>query len=158
MEAVQYISYALWTELITKIRENGAGCREFDQIKHAYPQTAGEAYIPMIYNDLGKLEEYLLTNSFRRFEKMIGRCLEEADIEIAEAAIRNLKRNLSDCLFFNWIPEYPEDVKRKMTEEVKKNVESFRQEYLKYIKRLEYSDSSDFIQDLAYMCKKKISV
>lgn len=158
MEESRYVSYADWIALIAVILEKGMTCQEFEQIKQVYPQTAGESHISMVYNELGRLEECLLMHSFSKFQNTINRCLEEMDLEIAEFAMRNLRRNLKDCLFFNDIPEFPESIKNKMTQEVKKNIEAFQEKYQKYLKKLAYSDSSVFVQDLIYMCKKRISV
>lgn len=158
MGDIKYVSYAEWIALIAAIQKKGMNAREFEQIKHTYPLVSGEAYTPLIYNELGKLEQYLLNSSFAKFQKAIGRCLEEMDLEIAESAMRNLKKNLAECLFFDGIEQYPPSVRARMAQEIQRIVESFWQEYLKYIKRLEYADGGSFVQDLAYMCKKKITV
>lgn len=155
MEETQYISYGEWISLITAIREKGLKCKEFQSIKSVYPQVTGEVYIPMIYNELGKLEKYMLTYSFSKFLEAINRCLEEMDIEIAETGIRNLKKNFKECMFFRVIPEYPESIKKAMAHEIQKKMESFRQEFLKYLKKLAYSDNSNFVQDLIFICKRR---
>lgn len=158
MNETQYVSYAEWVALIAAIQKKGITCQEFERIRTVYPQAAGEAYTPVIYKELGKLEEYLLDDSFLQFQRTVSNSLEERDIELAESAIRSLKKNLKACLFFNQIPEYAESIKSGMTLEVQKNMEAFRQEYLKYLRRLEYSDNSGFVQDLIYRCRKKMSV
>lgn len=157
MEGTQYIAYAEWVALAGAVREKGMKSREFERIQCVYPQAAGAAYVPMVYNELARLEEHLLRHSFRRFQREINRCLEEADLEIAEAAISNLKKCVHACLFFDRIPEYPESVKSGMGQEVRRHTEAFRQECLQYMRRLERADSSIFIQDLVYMCRKRMA-
>lgn len=157
MEGIQYIAYAEWVALAGAVREKGMRSREFERIQCVYPQAAGPAYVPMVYRELAKLEEHLLRHGFRRFQQEINRCLEEGDLEIAEAAISSLKKCLRACLFFDRIPEYPETVKSGMEQEIRRHAEAFRQECLQYMRRLERSDSSAFVQDLAYMCRKRMA-
>ena len=156
MEGTQYIAYAEWVALAGAVREKGMKSREFERMQYVYPQAAGTAYVPMVYNELARLEEHLLRHSFRRFQREINRCLEEVDLEIAEAAISNLKRCVRACLFFDRIPEYPEAVRSGMEQEIRRHMEAFRLECLQYMRRLERADSSDFVQDLAYMCRKRM--
>ncbi len=157
MEGTQYIAYAEWVALAGAVREKGMKSREFERMQYVYPQAAGTAYVPMVYNELARLEEHLLRHSFRRFQREINRCLEEVDLEIAEAAISNLKRCVRACLFFDRIPEYPEAVRSGMEQEIRRHMEAFRLECLQYMRRLERADSSDFVQDLAYMCRKRMA-
>lgn len=157
MEGTQYIPYAEWVALAGAVREKGMRSREFERMQCVYPQAVGPAYIPMVYNELARMEEYLLGRSFQRFQREINRCLDEADLEIAESAIGNLKRGIRACLFFNRIPEYPETVKSGMEQEIRQHTEAFRQECLTYMRRLERCDSSDFVQDLVYMCRKRMA-
>lgn len=157
MEGTQYIPYAEWVALAGAVREKGMRSREFERMRCVYPQAAGPAYDPLVYNELARLEEHLLRRSFHRFRQEINRCLDEADIEIAESAIGNLKRCIRACLFFSRIPEYPETVKSGMEQEIRRHTEAFRKECLGYMRRLERSDSSDFVQDLVYMCRKRMA-
>ena len=157
MAETQYIAYAEWVALAGKVREKGMKSREFDRMQSVYPQAAGTAYIPLVYNELARMEEHLLGHSFRRFQREINRCLEEADLEIAEAALNNLKKCVRACLFFERIPEYPESVKSGMEREIRRYTEAFRQECLQYMRRLEQADGSDFVQDLVYMCQKRMA-
>lgn len=157
METTQYIPYAEWVALASAVREKGLRSQEFERMRRVYPQSAGPAYDPMVYRELARLEEHLLGHIFRRFQREINRCLEEADIEIAETAIGNLKRGISSCLFFCQIPEYPEEVRKGMEQEIRRYAQDFRRECLEYMRRLERSDSSDFIQELAYLCRKRMA-
>lgn len=156
MEGTQYIAYAEWVALAGAVREKGMKSREFERMQCVYPEAVGPAYVPMVYRELARLEEHLLRHGFHKFQREINRCLEEADLEIAEAAICNLKRCVRACLFFDRIPEYPESIKNSMEQEIRRHAEAFRQECLQYMRRLERADSSDFVQDLAYMCRKRM--
>lgn len=149
-----YISYADWAALVAKTRADGVGSEAFAALKNAYPQTAGEAYVPMVQKELARLETCLLKRAFDRFQKEINLCLEEADIEGAEAAIRNLKKNLRACLFYNGILEYPQTIRESMNAEIRKNVRAFWQEYLRFLRKLSYTDGSAFVEELLYRCRK----
>ena len=83
-------------------------------------------------------------------------CLDEMDLEIAETAFSKLRRHYINCMFFLQIPEYPESVKNKMSDEIKKNMGFFIEAFMKYLKKIEYADNSVFIQDYVYICKKKL--
>lgn len=154
MEGTGYITYAEWLTLLETVQKKGMACREFEQLKTVYPLKAGNSYEPLIHNGLAKLETCLLTKIFARFEKAMNLCLEETDLEIAETAIQNLRKNLKACLFFNGVPEYPESVKNSMNQEIHENITQFWQEYTKYLKKLSYADQGTFVTDLIYLCRK----
>lgn len=130
------------------------GSESFAALKSAYPQAAGEAYVPMVQKELARLETCLLKRAFDRFQKEINRCLEEADIEAAESAMRNLKKNLRACLFYNGIPEYPQAVRESMNAEIRENASAFWQDYLRFLRKLSYTDGSAFVEELFYRCRK----
>lgn len=157
MEGTQYISYAQWEALVDAVREKGIRSREFEQIQAVYPQMGGDACVPLVRGQLQKLEEHLLRQGFRLFQRDINRCLEEADLESAQAAINNLKRHVQACLFFRGIPEYPESVKDGMEREIRRCTEEFCQEFLQYMGRLERENDSGFVQELVYICRKRMA-
>ena len=59
-------------------------------------------------------------------------------------------------MFFLQIPDYPESVKSKMSDEIRKNMNFFIESFMKYLKKIEYADNGVFIQDYVYICKKKL--
>ena len=117
---------------------------------------SGESYDIMIYNQLAKLEKYMLKESVGSFQKQMTSCLEEVDLEIAERAFARLKRHYINCMFFLQIPDYSESVKSKMSDEIIRNMQSFIESFVRYLKRIEYIDNSVFIQDYVYICKKNL--
>lgn len=156
MDNVKYISYADWIALISSVMTKGLACNELEELKEVYPHSAGEPYDVMVYNQLAKLEEYMLKESVSSFQKQIALCLDEMDLEIAEIAFSRFKRHYINCMFFLQIPDYSESVKSKMSGEIRKNMNSFIDSFMKYLKKIEYADNSVFIQDYVYICKKKL--
>ena len=156
MDNVKYISYADWDALISKVMTKGLACNELEELKEVYPLLSGDSYDVMVYNQLAKLEEYMIKESVSSFQKQMGLCLSEMDLEIAEIAFSRLRRHYKNCMFFLQIPDYSESVKRKMLEEIRKNWISFIDSFFKYLKKIEYEDNSVFIQDYVYICKKKL--
>ena len=83
-------------------------------------------------------------------------CFEEMDLEIAEMAFSRFRKHYINCMFFLQIPDYSESVKRKMSDEIIKNMNSFLESFEKYLKKIEYTDNSVFIQDYVYISKKNL--
>lgn len=156
MDNVKYISYADWICLISGVMAKGLACEEFNVLKEAYPHSVNESYDMMIYNQLAKLEEYMLKESVGIFQKQMTLCLEEMDLEIAEVAFSRFRRHYINCMFFLRIPDYSESVKSKLSDEIIRNLKSFIESFTKYLKRIEYADNSVFIQDYVYICKKNL--
>lgn len=156
MDNVKYISYEDWIALISSVMAKGLACNELEELKEVYPHSAGDLYDVMVYNQLAKLEEYMLKESVSSFQKQMALCLDEMDLEIAEVAFSRFRRHYINCMFFLQIPDYSEFVKSKMSEEIRKNRNSFIDSFMKYLKKIEYADNSAFIQDYVYICKKKL--
>lgn len=154
MDNVKYISYADWLSLISGVMTKGLACEEFSKLKEVYPYSAGDSYDMMIYNQLAKLEEYMLKESVGTFQKQMTLCLEEMDLEIAEVAFSRFRRHYINCMFFLQIPNYSESVKSKLSGEIIRNLKSFIESFTKYLKGIEYADNSVFMQDYVYICKK----
>ena len=113
MGNVEYISYTDWISLISDVMAKGLACEEFNELKKVYPLSVGDSYDTMIYNQLAKLEEYMLKESVSSFQKQMTLCLEEMDLEIAEMAFLRFRRHYINCMFFLQIPDYSESVKVK---------------------------------------------
>ncbi len=156
MGNVKYISYADWLSLISCVMTKGLACEELDKLKEAYPHSVGDSYDMMIFNQLAKLEEYMLKESVSIFQKQMTLCLEEMDLEIAKVAFSRFRRHYINCMFFLQIPDYSESVKSKILDEIIRNMKFFIESFTKYLKRIEYADNSVFIQDYVYICKKNL--
>lgn len=156
MGNIEYISYSEWISLIASVRKKGLACEEINVLSRVYPHSVGEAYDSLIYNQLAKLEEYMIKEALNVFQKRMSMSLEEMDIEIAEMAFVRLKKHFMKCMFFLQIPDYPESVKRNMSDEIKKNMDSFLESFSKYIKAIEYEGNSSFIQEYVYISKKNL--
>lgn len=150
------ISYTEWISLISGVMTKGLTCDELNELKVVYPCFTGDSYDTMVYNQLAKLEEYMIRETIRSFQKQMTLCLDEMDLEIAEKAFSKFRKHYINCMFFLQIPEYPENVKNRMTDEIKKNISLFTEIFMKYLKKVEYADNSVFIQDYVYICKKKL--
>ncbi len=156
MDNVKYISYEDWISLISGVMTKGLACEELNELKEVYPYSFGNSYDMMIYNQLAKLEEYMLRESVGRLQKQMTLCLEEMDLEIAEVAFSRFRKHYINCMFFLQIPDYSKSVKSKISEEIIRNLKSFIESFIKYLKRIEYADNSVFIQDYVYICKKNL--
>ena len=156
MDNVKYISYSEWIALISDVMSKGMTCEEFSELKEVYPYAVGESYDTMIYNQLAKLEQFMLKEAVRIFQKQMAACLNEFDLEIAENAFTKLIKNYKNCMFFLQIPDYAESVKSKMSYEIIRNMQSFVELFFKYLKKIEYADNSVFIQDYVYICKRNL--
>ncbi len=156
MGNIEYISYADWISLISDVMAKGLACEELNELKKVYPHSVGDSYDTLIYNQLAKLEEYMLKESVSSFQKQMSLCLEEMDLEIAEMAFLRFRRHYINCMFFLQIPDYSESVKRKMSDEIIRNLNSFIKSFMKYLKKIEYADNSPFIQDYVYISKRSL--
>ena len=156
MDSITYIPYADWISLINAVKSKGLACDELNVLRKVYPQISGMAYDSMICNQLAKLEEYMLKETIRIFQKQMNNCLEENDLEILNPAFTRLRKHIVNCLFFLQIPDYPESVKTEMGNEIKKNVDSFMNVFLKYLKKIEHAENNDFIQEYVYICRNRI--
>lgn len=156
MDDVKYISYADWISLISGVMKKGLSCNELEELKKACPHSMGEAYDVMVYNHLAKLEEYMLKEAVKSFQKQMAVCLGEMDLEIAEVAFSRFRKHYDNCMFFLRIQDYPESVKSKLSEEIRNNMNDFVDSFVKYLKKMECVDNSKFIQDYVYVCKKKL--
>ena len=106
MDNVKYISYEDWIALISSVMAKGLACNELEELKEVYPHSAGDLYDVMVYNQLAKLEEYMLKESVSSFQKQMALCLDEMDLEIAEVAFSRFRRHYINCMFFLQIPDY----------------------------------------------------
>ena len=156
MDNVKYVSYSDWSLLISEIMKKGLACEELNKIQDVYPHSVGESYDAVIYNQLARLEQYMIRETVNIFQKQMKACIDEIDLEMAEVAFIRLKKHYMRCMFFLQIPDYPESVKNKMSKEIIRNMQSFSGSFLKYLKKLEYEDNSTFIQDYVYVCKKNL--
>lgn len=156
MDNVKYISYSYWISLISSVMIKGLACEELNELKVTYPHSVGNSYDTMIYNQLAKLEEYMLKETVGCFQKQMTLCLEERDLEIAEMAFSRFRKHYKNCMFFLQIPDYLESVKSKMSSEIIRNLNSFIELFTKYLKKIECADNSIFIQDYVYICKKNL--
>lgn len=142
--------------MINAVKSKGLACDELSVLKKVYPQVSGTAYDSMICNQLAKLEEYMLKETIRIFQKQMNHCLEENDLEIVKTAFAKLRKHIMNCLFFLQIPDYPESVKIQMGNEIKRNMDSFMNIFSKHLKKIEYAENNDFIQEYVYICRNRI--
>lgn len=158
MDNITYVSYSEWISLISDVTIKGLACEELSKLKVVYPHAVGESYDNIIYNQLAKLEQFMLKETIRIFQKQMSTCLSEIDLEMAENAFVKIKKHYKDCMFFLQIPDYSESVKRKMSDEIIRNMQAFSESYIKYIKKIEFEDNSTFIQDYVYVCKRNLKI
>ena len=74
MDSVKYVSYSDWSSLISEIMKKGLACEELNKIQDVYPHSVGESYDAMIYNQLARLEQYMIretVNIFKMSEEII---------------------------------------------------------------------------------------
>ncbi len=156
MAEVKAVPYAAWLSLVEAVKKKGQACDEFLELQGCYPQSTGSLYEQMIHNELAQLENLLLKNAIKKYQKSINMSLEEADLEIAEFAIRNLKKSIRGCLFFTRINEYPEGVRKDLAIQTQERLLIFQAEFGEFLKRLAQDSNSYFAQDLIYLWKKWI--
>lgn len=156
MNNITSVPYEKWLELISIVVKEGISSKAFGELQVVYPVSAGDSYDAMIYNQLAKLEEALLKDAFHRFEKDLNLCMAEMDLEILEKAVIKYKRHIISSIFFLQIPEYPESVRKDLREAINNNISLYIDAISKYIRKLEYYDNGLFVQDVVYICRKKI--
>ena len=69
---------------------------------------------------------------------------------------RNGFRDFISSIYFLQIPEYPESVRKDLREAINNNISLYIDAISKYIRKLEYYDNGLFVQDVVYICRKKI--
>lgn len=156
MEDIKYVSYPEWTSLVSAVMLKGLSCEEINTLRKVYPQVSGSAYDSMIYNQLAKLEEYIIKESVRILQKQMNVCLEENDLQILESSFSKFRKHILNCMFFLQVPYYPDSVKNKLSNEIKKNMDALMDSFSRHLKKVEYADSNSFIQEYVYVCRKKI--
>lgn len=154
MEEITAVSYSRWLELIKGIKENGICSDEMRRIKLCYPNVVSEDYYAIIQKELAKLVTELLQKAINKFQSSVNRCLEDSDLEILEYGIKEFKRNIRTCLFFYKIEGYPFTVRKNLCDQAIENLSAFINEYTYFVKKLRENDSSLFVEDFEYICKK----
>lgn len=148
------VSYSQWLEYINGAGAKGLKSEAFSSLKGCYPVIGSEAHYGMMQRELAKLETILLKKTVAGFQTAVNRCLEEADPEILEWGIREFKRSVSCCYFFNGIEEYPQTVRKDIGSQMGESLASFVDEYSIFLKKIRENDNSSFIEDFEYICKK----
>lgn len=156
MKNTTSIPYEKWLDLISKAEKEGMSSKAFSDLQEVYPLSAGNAYDAMVYNKLAKLEEALLKEAFCQFEKKLNLCITEMDLEILEKAVITYKRRMKSSMFFLQIPEYPESVRDNLKNAINENVRVYIDAISKYMRKLELYDNDIFVQDVVYVCRRKL--
>lgn len=155
MVKVENISYTEWALLVNNTKKKGRQCDEFQLLRYCYPQSAGDSYKHLIKKELTELETVLLKNAVKKYQCLMNICLEEADLEIAASAMRKLKKDIKDCLFFKKNQGYPESVKEEIMSEIERNLMLFQSEFRRFVQNSAQNNNNDFIQDMLYLCNKR---
>lgn len=156
MKNTTSVSYEKWLDLISKAEKEGISSKAFSDLQEVYPLSAGNAYDAMVYNKLAKLEEALLKEAFCQFEKELNLCITEMDLEILEKAVVTYKKRMKSSIFFLQIPEYPESVRDDLKNAINEKVCIYIDAISKYMRQLEFCNNDIFVQDVVYICRKKL--
>lgn len=154
MQEVREVSYTEWLTLVKGVKEKGQNSNEFFELQNCYPHRSGDSYKQMLQCELAKLETVLIEKAIRNFERSIARSMNENDLEIAQNAICSLKKNVRGSMFFLSNGNYSEDIRINLLSELKKNLLLFQAEITRFLRKLELDNSSHFVQDLVYLCRK----
>ncbi len=148
------IPYAEWINYIRVSREKGRKCFEFEQLCDTAPMVSGNEYDTYIHNEIAKLEVELIRSMVDDFQKSVNRCFEEQDLFVFEIGLREFKKAVRDCLFFDDVSVFSEEVRNNLKREIRMNLAMFIDEFSKYMRRLSEYEGDVYVNEFFYMYKK----
>ncbi len=148
------IPYAEWINYIRVSSERGRKCSEFEQLCITAPMVSGNEYEAYIHNEIAKLEVELIRSLIDDFQKSVNRCFEEHDLFVFEMGLREFKKAVRDCLFFDDISAFSEEVRNDLRREIRMNLAVFLDEFSKYMRRVSEYEGDAFVNEFFYMYKK----
>lgn len=148
------IPYADWINYVRMSREKGRRCPEFYELRISSPIIGGSEYDTYIHNEIAKLEVELIRALVDDFQKSVNTCFEEHDLFIFEKGLRDFKRAVRECLFFDEISDFSEDVRNNLKKEIRMNLSVFLDEFSKYMRKLSEYEGDVYINEFFYMYKK----
>ena len=154
MDAKQQISYADWLNLVKASRLKGRKCPEFAALCVSSPILGSEEYDAYIHNEMASLEVELIRTLTYDFQKSVNHSFEEQDLYIFETGLRDLKKAVTDCLFFDKIPAFSIGVKNNLKKEIWMNLSAFLGEFSKYMRKMSEYGGDPYIDEFLYIYKK----
>lgn len=127
------ISYSEWLELLRVTAAEGFECEEYRRLCQSFPEQ-GEAY----YRTDGartlalEMESYAnkrLPVILNDFQDRITSALWENDSLLIEAAFRNLKADLINCMFFERLAGFPQELSERLSSEITEVIAGWQTEY-----------------------------
>lgn len=150
----QAMPWAEWLELIHLVEKKGVSCEEWNAFAQAEPEDLGAGSDHLIEKELAKLETALLEKCIKKLQSSMNQSLEEGDLFFLEKGIRDFKREVAACFFFQRLEGYPLTVKKSMGEQITKILYGFLDEFMGYVKKIDENGTNDFLEDVIYLCRK----
>lgn len=148
------VSYSDWLRYVNISRQKGRHCDEFKQLQCSSPVLSGKDYDNYVRNELAKLESEMIKKLIEDFQASVNESFEEMDIYIFEHGMRELKKGISDCVFFDVLSGYSAEIKQDLKNNIRINFLLFIDEFTKYMKRLMEFENDPYICDFIYVYKK----
>lgn len=154
MENTKEISYTDWLKYVEVSKEKGRHCKEFKILQCSALVYLGTDYDNFIRNELAKLETQLMKTAIENFQKSVNKSMEEIDIYIFEQGIREFKKSISDCMFFDSIAGYSMKIRNDIKKNIRFHFMRFIDEFAKYIKKFMEYESDSYVNEMIYVYKK----
>lgn len=154
MGEIKTISYADWLKYVRASYEKGRHCNEFKVLQCSSPILLGTDDENYVWNELAKLESKFIKAAVDGFQNAVNKSLEETDVYIFERGIKEFKKNIIDCVFFDGIEGYSAAMKSRLKESIRFNFMLFIDEFAKYIKKLMEFENDSYINEVIYIYKK----
>lgn len=153
-DKIKKISYTAWLIYIKASYEKGRHCDEFKMLRCSSPDISGTDYEKYVWNELAKLESQFIKTAVEDFQNSVNKSLEEMDVYIFERGIKEFKRSINDCVFFDSIKGYSAEMKSKLKENIQSSFMLFIDEFAKYIKKLREYERDSYANEVIYIYKK----
>ncbi|MCR4791791.1 MAG: hypothetical protein K5871_03510 [Lachnospiraceae bacterium] len=150
----EQIPYSEWVECIKASVLKGRKSPEFSRLLISDPVVAGDGLGIIIRNEIAKLETVLLRSAADDFQSSVNKCFEDHDLFLFEKGLRDFKKVVRDCLFFDGISALPAETKNDLRKEISNNLSAFVEEFSKYMRRLSEYEGDAFVGEFFYMYKK----
>ena len=149
------ISYEEWLKIIKNVKDNGLKDESYDVLINNYPRKLDVRSIGQLLNQIAELEIFLLKSAFKKFEKCLNEAIYENDMEFIEISVARFIRDLSRCLFFNYMDCITNENKMNLQNDICLNVSRFQKDIEYFLKKSSIDDGGYFIQDILYVLQKR---
>ena len=148
------IPWTQWITLSKAVEKKGIRCPEWETFSGSIPQIFAAEGELLLERELARLETVLLQKSIRRLQDSFRLCMEDGDLSVLERGIRDFKREIAACFYFNQLEGFPARVKKDIGSQVLETLQGFVGEFMGYVRKMDENGTNDFLDEVTYLCQK----